>query len=247
MKITFYYWGTQCPIIAEMRQLFTENHVDDITCIDIGKQPEIAEMMGLYYPFLTVFDDQLYWHEPINAKLLDAIRHKSVTKEEPYILPQSSRVIKKELRMLDVQTLSMVEHGCTFCGKCHQIEQKARFLTSLCPAPWGIVHVVDGVLKGGVEWLPSSKVPYPIPKRETSAFLTCVYHSSEQADYKSYPLAAVEKYLSQTYDEVMVISDEKSTFPNGPMSWFVKRGYEDVAMVQEIPGYARLHLLRKKL
>lgn len=55
MQITFYHWGYQCPIIAEMLELFQEAAMDDVTCIDITGQEKLAFEKQLYYPFLTIF------------------------------------------------------------------------------------------------------------------------------------------------------------------------------------------------
>lgn len=37
--------------------------------------------------------------------------------------------------------------------------------------------------------------PYPIPKAEDLAFLTCSFASSEDGDYKTYPLKKLEEEL----------------------------------------------------
>lgn len=95
--------------------------------------------------------------------------------------------------------------------------------------------------------MPSTKVPYQIPKDDKYAFLTCVYHSDEEYDYKAYPLSVLENELAKNYQKIFVISDEIGTFPNGPMSWFIKQGYEDLGIVQKIPDYASLHLMVKDL
>lgn len=67
MQITFYHWGYQCPIIAEMLELFECSAMDDVTCIDITGQEKLAYEKQLYYPFLTIFNQQLYWYGPVTA------------------------------------------------------------------------------------------------------------------------------------------------------------------------------------
>ena len=127
------------------------------------------------------------------------------------------------------------------------MEEKAAFLCSCGVSRFGLLHRIDGNVVGGVEWLPSLKVPYPIPRDAHTAFLTCVYHSSEQADYKSWPLKQLEAELKKSYQRILVISDELGTFPNGPMQWFINHGYRDLGLLQELEGYARLHLMEKVL
>ena len=70
MQITFYHWGYQCPIIAEMLELFQEAAMDDVTCIDITGQEKLAFEKQLYYPFLTIFNQQLHWYGPVTAAVL---------------------------------------------------------------------------------------------------------------------------------------------------------------------------------
>lgn len=93
----------------------------------------------------------------------------------------------------------------------------------------GYLHVVDGRCVGGAEFLPSTKVPYPIPdKRKTNAFLTCSYLSDGKHDYRSHPLDALTDDLRrQGYDTLSVASSDCLVFPNGPSSWFRAKGFAD--------------------
>lgn len=247
MQITFYHWGCQCPIIAEMLELFQCSAMDDVTCIDITRQEKLAYEKQLYYPFLTIFNQQLYWYGPVTAAVLEGIRNGTITKEEPFIIEQSHEEKRGSLLPLTSDTLPLTSQGCTMCADCGQIKRKSDFLASCGLTTFGLVHQLQGHIVGGAEWMPSNQVPYPIPKDAHTAFLTCVYHSSEEADYKAWPLQCLEKELCKAYRRIIVICDEKSTFPNGPKNWFEKHGYRDLGLIQVLDGYARLHLLEKKL
>jgi hypothetical protein len=90
-------------------------------------------------------------------------------------------------------------------------------------------------------------VPYDIPRSNYYAFITCIYHSSTEFDYKSYPLGELERYLSGSYSKVYAITDEVGTFPNGNLEWFLQKGYQDEGIIAEEEGYCRLHIVGKKL
>lgn len=88
-------------------------------------------------------------------------------------------------------------------------------------APYGFVHKnEEGCLIGGAEYLPSGIVPYDIPHDRKTAFLTCVYLSDSEYDYKSAPLLALERHLRGQYTRLIAITDEKGVFPNGDLSFF---------------------------
>ena len=246
MRINFYHFGVQCPIIYEMLQLFQNDTMDIVKCIDISNDISLAPQ-PMYYPFLTIIDEKIFWYAPLTLSILEQIRDGKLVKDTPYQIIQSTNVIRGEILYLTDETIIDNLSGCTMCKACGQINAKRAFLQSQQMRFYGILHKYQGKIVGGAEWLPSMKVPYPIPKDNTYAFITCVYHSSENYDYKAYPLAILEKELSKNYQKIFVISDEIGIFPNGPMSWFIRQGYKDLGIVQEIADYACLHLMSKDL
>jgi len=76
-----------------------------------------------------------------------------------------------------------------------------------------------------------------------------VYLSDENADYKSFPLQKLEERLPHIgYTELIAIASEEVVFPNGPLKWFINRGYGDMGEVYyEKNDSARMHLIRKVL
>ena len=103
-QITFYHWGYQCPIIAEMLELFQEAAMDDVTCIDITGQEKLAFEKQLYYPFLTIFNQQLHWYGPVTAAVLKGVRDGAITREKPYVIEQSYEEKRGELLPLTSET-----------------------------------------------------------------------------------------------------------------------------------------------
>lgn len=229
-----------------MLELFQEAAMDDVTCIDITGQEKLAFEKQLYYPFLTIFNQQLHWYGPVTAAVLKGVRDGAITREKPYVIEQSYEEKRGKLLPLTSETLALTAKGCTLCADCAQMKKKSDFLSSCGLTTFGFIHQLEGQIVGGVEWMPSLQVPYPIPKDAHTAFLTCVYHSSEEADYKAWPLQCMEKELFKTYRRILVICDENSTFPNGTKDWFERQGYCDLGLIQVLDGYARLHLLEKK-
>lgn len=75
------------------------------------------------------------------------------------------------------------------------------------------------------------------------AFLTCLYLSSRDYDYKALPLKALENHLKKDY----AVSDELGVFPNGNLEWFLEQGYADEGILSVEPGYCTLHLVCKSL
>ena len=91
------------------------------------------------------------------------------------------------------------------------------------------------------------QVPYAIPRDARKPDLTCVYLSDDALDYKTTPLNALEAYLGERYESALVISDETGVFPNGDLTFFLLRGYQDLGVVAREGTYCTLHLLEKQL
>ena len=85
------------------------------------------------------------------------------------------------------------------------------------------------------------------PHSEDAAFITCVYLSDAEYDYKSAPIKALEQYLRKTYARVFAVTDEKGVFPNGDLAFFTRNGYRDNGVIFEDQAYCKLHLVSKDL
>jgi hypothetical protein len=249
MRIDFYYWGMQCPIIDEMLDLLNEyNNKFDICLYDVTDNYLIAEKQQMFFPFLTVIEGRIRYRGPINRSVLDKLPYEHAIVESPYIIPLASNIYEGEIIPLTNENISLASSGCTLTQCKEACNKKGAFLAENCEDVFGFINKKGNRILGGAEYIPSIKVPYKIPKDRDIAFLTCLYHSSTEYDYKSAPLNALEKYLkTKCYHKIIAITDEESTFPNGNLNWFLSHGYKDENIISIEKDYCVLHLVSKEL
>ncbi|HEX3078107.1 MAG TPA: hypothetical protein VHQ24_14700 [Lachnospiraceae bacterium] len=248
MRIDFYYWGMQCPIHQEMLDLLDEfSNQFTIKIYNIEDNYSLARKMNMFYPFLTVVDGRYKFFAPIMRGFLEQLVNGVINMEKPYIIPLANKVYKGDIIPLTSENISLLSEKCTMSCSEVNCAKKADFLSKYCDGIYGYANIKEGTLVGGAEYIPSIYVPYDIPRSKEYAFITCIYHSSAEFDYKSYPLGELERYLSSSYSKVYAITDEVGTFPNGNLEWFLQQGYQDEGIIAVEEGYCRLHLVSKKL
>lgn len=247
MKLDFYYWGTMCPLNFEMLE-YLDTYKDriDIKLHDISNQPALAAELHMFYPTLTVINDQYRYFAPLRESFLESVSRNILPVERPYLPIVGTKCYKGCILPITEENYALAGN-CVGHSDCRSCKHKAAFLKELGLSTFGFMNVSDRQLLGGAEYVPSLCVPYAVPHDEKKAFLTCVYLSDEAYDYKSEPLLALERYLSGNYDSVLVVSDEKGIFPNGDLSFFQKHGYRDLGIIAQENGYCTLHLLEKPL
>jgi hypothetical protein len=248
MKIDFYYWGYQCPIIYEMIKFLKslKSSFYEIKLFDISNDFETAKRMKMFFPFLTVFDNTIRYRSPLFFAA-EEIKKGIIPKEKPYIPKISFEKMEGNIKKLNSESIKEVLKCCTMTGCEEACEKKAEFLKGIEGDFFGYIHFQNNKIVGGVEFIPSTAVPYDIPKNSDTAFLSCLYNSSTEKDVRIYPLEKLEKELSKKYKEVIAITDEESVFPNGNLKWFIKNGYKDNGVISIEEGYAKLHLVSKTL
>lgn len=248
MKIDFYYWNYQCPINNENIMLLNEFKLDfEINYYDISVNPQIAINKNIYFPFLTVFNDTMRWRGPLDKSTIEKIKSDEEIVETPYIIKLGEKKFLGEIVELNDSNIHLVSNGCTMNNCSASCLKKKQFLSSKCDNFYGYLHLNNGKVVGGVEYMPSIQVPYNVPKNEKTAFLTCIYHSSNEFDYKAYPLEKLEEKLSEKYRNIIAVSDEQGTFPNGSLQWFLNQGYIDNGVISIEKDYCKLHLVSKKI
>lgn len=248
MRLDFYYYSCQCPLNAHMLRLL-EQYADkiDIRCYDFANDFQLAEEMNIFFPTLTVLDEKKRYYSPLSQTFLEQISQGKYPEESPYLPKLSDRIVEKIIEPISDKNIHI---ACDCCGRPSEngCLGKAIFLENTGLNIYGFLHRdALGKLLGGAEYLPAALVPYPIAHDEDIAFITCVYMSDEEYDYKSAPLKALEEYLKKDYKKVVIIADEAGVFPNGDMPFFIRKGYRDDGMVYEDSGYCRLHILSKTL
>lgn len=248
MKLDFYYFSDQCPLNhLIIQRLDAYKDKLDIRCHDIANDFGTAKAQKIFFPTLTVLDGQKRYYSPIGRRFLDQAASGMYPEEKPYLPILSDHVITKQIEPLTADKMAL---ACGCCGNTAQASwrKKARFLMTRMAAPYGFLHKdEDGRLLGGAEYLPSVLVPYDIPRSRKTAFITCVYLSDSEYDYKSAPLQALERSLCGPYTRVLAITDETGVFPNGDLRFFLRNGYRDEGIIFEDPSYCSLHLVSKQL
>ena len=255
-KLDFYYWGDQCPHNLRMRRIL-ETFSRDSRCIintcDISQEPGIAEELKLFSPNMLVINNITRWHGPVSTRSIERILDGDIPIAKPYFIKASNNEIRGEINDL---TEDSILDTCLLCASSEERSQcsgKARWVESVRKSfnlpSLGKLHYDNDICIGGAEFVPSTIVPYPIPKAEDYAFLTCCYTTREDRDYKSYPLHELEKFLETLgYNTIFAIASEMTPFPNGPLEWFLTKGYMDLGMVYyEERHFAKMHLIKKVL
>lgn len=248
MQLDFYYYSYQCPLNDNMLQYLDEfKSKIKIHCYDISKNPSLAKEMKMFYPTLTVLNQNRRYYSPLGKSFLDEVSNEIYPEETPY-LPKNGVDFIEEI--IEPLTLDKIKYACACCGNetKRNSRNKQDFLSTFPQDIYGYIHKdKKGNLLGGVEYLPSEIVPYDIPHEKDTAFITCLYLTDTEYDFKSAPLKKTEDYLKCQYKRIIAITDEIGIFPNGDLEFFLKHGYSDIGIVFEDSNYCRLHLVSKFL
>ena len=255
-KIDFYYWGDQCPYNHKIRELLNSFSCDsrcEINLFDISNDYKIAKDLNIFSPNMIVIDDELRWHGPISTNNLESILNGIIPNIIPYTVEMSNDIIKGDIKDLTEETII---DTCMLCSSSNEdvyCNKKGNWIKTLrlkYNLPHiGKLHYLNNICIGGAEFVPSMVVPYPILKDEDLAFLTCSFTSSEDGDYKTYPLQKLEEELSKLgFKSIIAIASENTPFPNGPLDWFLNKGYVDLGLIHnEERHFAKMHLIKKEV
>lgn len=248
MKLDFYYFSYQCPLNDNMIQLLDEyKDKIEIHMHDVSNNKSLAMEMDMFFPTLIVLDEEKRYYSPLKKSFLEQVLQGKYPEEQPFVPKLSEVVVEKIIEPITTRNIGM---ACGCCGNKSEsnCEKKRRFLESFKQDVYGFIHKDrEGNLLGGAEYLPAERIPYHVPHDKDSAFITCVYMSDSDYDYKSTPLRTLEEYLKKEYRKVIVIADEAGVFPNGDVKFFIRNGYQDEGIIYEDFQYCRLHLVSKLL
>lgn len=255
-KIDFYYWGDQCPHNCKMIELINSFSCDSrctISLFDISKDHRTAKELNIFSPNMLVIDNKLRWHGPVSTGNFERILDGVIPEAKPYIVKASNNIIKGQIKNLTEETIG---DTCMLCSSSKEkiyCQEKGKWIKNLrlnySLPHLGKLHYLNNNCIGGAEFVPSMEVPYPIQKAKDLAFLTCSFASSEEGDYKSYPLQELEKELPQLgFRSIIAIASENTPFPNGPLHWFIDKGYIDLGFIHnEERHFAKMYLVKKDL
>ena len=248
MRLDFYYFSWQCPLNATMLKLLEEYRDQiEIHLYDISKNRSLAKKMNIFFPTLIVLDGERRYYSPLRKDFLEQVSRGCYPKERPF-QPSVSKNFTREI--IEPLSLDQVAFACGCCGNITEenCKRKKEFLEQYGLDIYGFLHKnKKGELIGGVEYLPAKEIPYDISHDPDTAFLTCVYMTDAEYDYKSAPLMELEKNLAGKYRRILAISDEKGIFPNGDLEFFRQNGFCEKGVIYEDAHYCRLHLVEKEL
>lgn len=248
MRLDFYYFSYQCPLNDTIMDLLREYRTQiDIHCHDISQDRQLAKELQMFYPTLTILDGTRRYYRPLSRSFFTQVVAGIYPEEEPYLPRVGREIVTKKVIPLD---FNHVMNACACCGNPTESNctKKALFLGTTDLGVYGFIHRDEtNELIGGVEYLPSELVPYDIPHDKSAAFLTCLYLTHPDYDYKTAPLQALEQYLTGQFEQIYAVTDEKGIFPNGDLEFFLGHGYEDQGIVFCDPHYCTLHLVSKRI
>ena len=234
-SLRFLYFGYQCPhntyLLARIKTLAWKEsvplHIDDVTG-DPGK----CEEYRIFSPTTLIVNDSLRWLGPFSREEVLAMlydeelppRERGALADEP--------VVEGELAPITPESVLSTCAPCLMSDDVGLCRGKAEWTQTILGETGadhlGYLHFEDGTCVGGAEYLPSTRIPYPIPdKRNTNAFLTCSFRSDAEKDYMSFPLRKlVDELGASGYDTLSAVCSTNTAFPNGPADWFERMGFE---------------------
>lgn len=255
--LRFFYFGNQCPhngyLLARVKTIAWKERVA-LHLSDVTDDEETCAEFGIFSPQMLLVNGKYRIHGPFEADRVLALLEDEMTEPRRYEIKQSDEVARGELVPLTPEAALTTCDTCSGTGDpgiCRGKEEWVRGMMLRTGLPHlGYLHLWNGRCVGGAEFLPSSLVPYPIPHKDSrNAFLTCVFLSDEEHDFKTHPL---ERLLAELpgfgFDTVSVAASTEGVFPNGPANWLERKGFEDSGLLamEEMHG-AEIRYLRKRL
>lgn len=252
------HFGAQCPwyrwVIDQAKQAARKLGAEaDVR--DVMAYPELAEKHRMFFPFMTIIDGKTRGTAPMGAETL--IR---LAKEIPEPKPTSPVTHGEKVGRCVVQGLTPdnIKATIPLCiAEVQPIADREKVLwaeemlnRSGCSL-LGFIAFQGDEAKGVVEYLPSNLVPYPLPKKDPSiAFITCIYPTEPDVDYKSPVLERLLDHLREEgYRELQVIAGRRTPYPNGPVPFFQRHGFVELGELDRVRlglGEEQLILMRKE-
>ncbi len=243
IHLLFLHNGGQCPwhlwMIEQVREAASKLN-GTVRIVDITQKPKIAAKYQVFFPLMTVLNDELRIPAPISANELIRIATEGVTEGQTILKPFKPPGTVKKVSPLTVENII---DTCRLCNydtvQAHRAKQEwaAKTKGAIHDEFLGFAAYEGKKLVGVVEFLPASLVPYPLPETSPAiAFITCIYSIEEsKLDYRGQVLEHLIEYLkTQGYKKVQVIAGRRTAYPNGPVSLFFGKGFKEVAEIDSI-------------
>jgi hypothetical protein len=246
MSLRFIYFGYQCPhntyLLARIKTLAWRESIP-LRLDDITEDPAMCEEFRIFSPTTLIVNDHRRLLGPFSKEDVLAMLYDEGVPDRETDVSQSEVVVEGTLEPVTPESVLSTCRPCLQSEDIGLCRGKAEWTKAMLGQSkvehLGYLHLLDGRCVGGAEYLPSLRVPYPIPdKRDANAFLTCSFRSDSAKDYRTFPLERLRKDLMQAgYDTLSVVSSTRTTFPNGPVEWFERRGFEkrEVLVHEDLP------------
>lgn len=256
-SLQFFHFGHQCPHNAHLLariQSFAKQEGIPLRVVDVSRDEDAGERFRIFSPNMLLVNEKYRLHGPYSWERVKTMIDDEDIEPEAYGINQSEDVVRGSLVPLTSQSVLSTCWPCMgsederLCkGKSEWVATVTR---SLGLEHLGYLHFYGGRCVGGAEFLPSESVPYPIPdKRKDNAFLTCSFVSDEKKDYKTYPMTRMIDDLGGLgFNTLSVAASRDVVFPNGPLEWFLKKGFADGGvLITEVLHKAEIHYLQLRL
>jgi hypothetical protein len=242
------HFGAQCPWYQWVIEQATQASAEvggSVDVIDVTDDFAVAHKYRLFSPFMTVINDAIRVPAPIAAKQLVAL-----TRNRPAIQPAANGSWGSQKRPERIERLQ-VDNLRDICPLCLTLDDEERQASCSAKQHWlaqlatpgealGLVAYEGGQAVGAVEYLPASRIPYPVRGKEPDkAFLTCLYSTPHSAttdgfDCRGYLLEELVRYLEGRYQAVQVIAGRRTAYPNGPSGLFAAYGFRELEPLDEV-------------
>lgn len=257
LDLKFFYLANQCPhncyLLARIKTLAWRERAR-LHLFDIWSDPETCVKYRIFSPTMLLVNDTYRLHGPFTAERVTALLSGEDIEPRAYYVKQSDDVVRGDLAPITPETVLGTGATCAGADDEGLCMGKSEWVRDVLKATGldhiGYTHAYSGACVGGAEFLPSEIVPYPIPdKRRGNAFLTCSYLSDEEKDYRMHPLERLcDDLKAWGFDTLSVAASKDSVFPNGPTSWFEKKGFTDKGiLITEEFHKAEIHYLQLRL
>lgn len=236
-NLKFFYFGYQCPhnayLLARIKTLAWKESVP-LHLFDLMEDPSACEDYSIFVPTMLIVNDDRRWCGPFSNEDVLAML------DDEDVVPRKSSLdglgepVEGDLLEINPDSVLSTCEPCLKTDDTGLCRGKSEWVHGIIDREGvrhlGYLHIVNGLCVGGVEYLPSMAVPYPIPgKDEKNAFLTCVYGSSGERDYRTHPLKRLISDLRQMgYETISVAAAKDGKYPNGPTAWFEEIGFQDI-------------------
>jgi len=254
------HFGAQCPwyrwVIDQANQAAQELGAE-VAVKDVMDHPELAEKHRMFSPFMTIIDGNIRIPGPMGTEALIRMVKESPERKPTSPEPHGERTGPHLIHGLTPDNVKATIPLCIADVRPIADSEKVLWAEEMLRRSGcsllGFIAFQGDKAKGVVEYLPANLVPYPLPRKDpTIAFITCIYPTEPDVDYKSPVLKRLLAHLREEgYKELQVVAGRRTPYPNGPVPFFRRHGFVELGEVDQWClgelGEEELILMRREL